>query len=162
MIGKRGVRQRVAPHPTGFGGAAAVTTVTNADGSLIISPADGDVIASLNVGNANTWTADQSFNDDVHWDLGTGTDVGIYYDGTDLQISVGSGAINFDGNFLPSVDSTYDVGTNSVRLLDSRGTNRYALQYYATAGNNAGFTGSFPVPGGVTVTATAGIVTAIV
>jgi hypothetical protein len=36
---------------------AGVTSVSNSDGSLTVSPTTGDVIASLNLGNANTWTA---------------------------------------------------------------------------------------------------------
>lgn len=38
-----------------------VTSVTNADGSLTISPTTGLVVASLNVAHANTWTGTQSF-----------------------------------------------------------------------------------------------------
>ena len=40
----------------------AVASVSNVDGSLTISPNIGGVVASLNVGNANTWTATQTFS----------------------------------------------------------------------------------------------------
>ena len=43
-------------------GAAAVSAVSNSDGSLTISPTTGSVVASLNVANANTWTATQTIN----------------------------------------------------------------------------------------------------
>ncbi|MGI6475881.1 MAG: tail fiber domain-containing protein [Candidatus Dojkabacteria bacterium] len=40
----------------------AVSSVSNSDGTLTISPTTGDVIASLNLNNANTWTAAQTFS----------------------------------------------------------------------------------------------------
>jgi hypothetical protein len=43
------------------GGTSAVTSVSNADGTLTISPTTGAVVASLNLGNANTWTNTQTF-----------------------------------------------------------------------------------------------------
>lgn len=39
-----------------------VNSVTNSDGTLTISPTTGNVVASLALGHANTWTADQTFN----------------------------------------------------------------------------------------------------
>ena len=44
------------------GGAAAVSSVSNADGTLTISPTTGAVVASLNLAKANTWTATQTFD----------------------------------------------------------------------------------------------------
>lgn len=41
----------------------AVTSVSNSDSTITISPTTGDVIASLNLSNANTWLAAQSFSD---------------------------------------------------------------------------------------------------
>jgi len=40
-------------------GSFGVSRVTNSDGTLNISPTTGDVVASLNLANANTWTAAQ-------------------------------------------------------------------------------------------------------
>lgn len=40
----------------------AVTSVTNSDGTLTISPTTGTVVASLALGHTNTWTGIQSFN----------------------------------------------------------------------------------------------------
>ncbi|MDO8584558.1 MAG: hypothetical protein Q7R85_00360, partial [bacterium] len=42
-------------------GSGAVSSVANSDGSLTISPTTGDVVASLNLNNANTWRALQQF-----------------------------------------------------------------------------------------------------
>ena len=44
-----------------FGGVS-IQSVSNTDGSLTISPTTGNVIASLNTGHSNTWTALQYFN----------------------------------------------------------------------------------------------------
>jgi Chaperone of endosialidase len=43
------------------GGGGAVSSVSNADGTLTISPTTGAVIASLALGHANTWTGLQTF-----------------------------------------------------------------------------------------------------
>ena len=40
-----------------FSGTALVSSVSNSDGTLTISPTTGAVIASLALGKANTWTA---------------------------------------------------------------------------------------------------------
>lgn len=50
--------------------AGGVTTVKNTDGTLTISPTSGAVVASLNLGNANTWTTLQTFNGYVALPLG--------------------------------------------------------------------------------------------
>lgn len=44
------------------GGGAAVTSVSNGDGTLTISPTAGAVVASLALGHANTWTGLQTIN----------------------------------------------------------------------------------------------------
>jgi hypothetical protein len=46
-----------APSWGSCSGAAAVSSVTNADGTLTISPTTGSVVASLALGHANLWTA---------------------------------------------------------------------------------------------------------
>ena len=49
-----------AGSPCGLGGGA-VSSVSNSDGTLTISPTTGAVVASLNFGHANTWLAPQTF-----------------------------------------------------------------------------------------------------
>jgi hypothetical protein len=69
-------------------GSGAVSSVTNADGTLTISPTTGAVVASLNLGNANTWTAIQTFtNSDIKL-LGSST-------GATTFTSANAGASNF-------------------------------------------------------------------
>src|SRR3990167_4393524 len=41
---------------------SGVSSVSNSDGTLTISPTTGNVVASLNLANANTWTGGQTFN----------------------------------------------------------------------------------------------------
>ncbi|HWC57372.1 MAG TPA: tail fiber domain-containing protein, partial [Candidatus Paceibacterota bacterium] len=50
--------------PTGSGAllTGIPTSVTNSDGTLTISPTTGSVVASLNLANANTWTAQQAIS----------------------------------------------------------------------------------------------------
>jgi hypothetical protein len=43
------------------GSSGAVSSVSNSDSTLTISPTTGAVVASLNLGHANTWTAAQTF-----------------------------------------------------------------------------------------------------
>lgn len=43
-------------------GGGAVSSVSNSDGTLTISPTTGSVVASLNLAHANTWTAAQTFS----------------------------------------------------------------------------------------------------
>lgn len=44
----------------------STATVSNSDGTLVISPTSGNVIASLNLARANTWLADQSVPDEAY------------------------------------------------------------------------------------------------
>lgn len=47
------------------GSAGAVSSVSNVDGTLTISPTTGAVVASLALGHANTWTGAQTFGADL-------------------------------------------------------------------------------------------------
>jgi hypothetical protein len=44
------------------GPSGGVTSVSNSDGTLTISPTTGAVVASLNLGHTNTWTVTQTIN----------------------------------------------------------------------------------------------------
>ena len=55
------------------GGGGAVSSVSNSDGTLTISPTTGSVVASLALGHANTWTALQQFTKGDLALLGTST-----------------------------------------------------------------------------------------
>jgi len=45
----------------GSGGGGSVSSVSNSDNTLTISPTTGNVVASINLNNANTWTGVQTF-----------------------------------------------------------------------------------------------------
>ncbi|MDP3996406.1 MAG: hypothetical protein Q8P86_01780, partial [bacterium] len=47
---------------SGSGGGGDISSVSNSDGTLTIDPTTGDVVASLNLTNANTWSALQIFS----------------------------------------------------------------------------------------------------
>lgn len=50
------------PQGPAGGGGGAVSSVANSDGTLTVSPTTGAVVASLNLSQANTWAAAQTFN----------------------------------------------------------------------------------------------------
>lgn len=54
-------------------GSGAVNSVSNSDGTLTISPTTGSVVASLALGNANTWTATQTFSGIIDSGITAGT-----------------------------------------------------------------------------------------
>jgi hypothetical protein len=47
-----------------------ISSVSNSDGTLTVSPTTGAVVASLNLGNANTWTGTQQFNGGINYPNG--------------------------------------------------------------------------------------------
>ena len=62
---------------------------------------NGTAVSTLSTGSANTWTADQTFNDNVKVTLGTGGDADLYYDGTNVVLNtavVGSGVLSMIGS----------------------------------------------------------------
>ena len=78
-------------------GLGAVTSVSNSDGTLTISPTTGDVVASLNLANANTWTAKQTVS-------------GVNTPALEL---VNAAKANFDALYISSPYETYDLGINT-------------------------------------------------
>lgn len=61
----------------GGGSLAGVTSISNSDGTLTISPTVGASIASLNLAHANNWTATQTFSNVTYSALFTGGNVGF-------------------------------------------------------------------------------------
>ena len=140
------VERKQSNHTESSGG---VDSVENVDGSLTISPETGNVVAILNVANANTWTADQSFNDNVTVTLGTGGDADIFYDSGDLIFdaeALASGpTIIVTGDILNPTDSTYTVGEDSSRFLNAFMDQCRSVEYRASASNLLGVGGSFVI-----------------
>ena len=107
---------------TGSSGAASEKFRFTSDGELGVGGAnygtDGQVLTSTGSGtacawesvaagfastDAHTWTADQTFNDNVKVTLGTGGDADLYYDGTDVVLDP---SVEGTGNFVVQVASS--------------------------------------------------------
>lgn len=102
----------------GGGGGGAVDKVSNSDGSLTISPTTGDVVASLNTANPNTWTANQTFGNTYTYTLYYGSSsagTGIGASEYDLQISSTLGNIEF---FING-GLNFFIGSNYVQYFVS-------------------------------------------
>lgn len=82
-------------------GGAAVASVTNSDGTLTVSPTTGAVVASLNTGHANSWTAAQTFDSSAAKIKGSSTGV------TSLA-SANSSATNYTAT-LPALTGTVSL-----------------------------------------------------
>jgi hypothetical protein len=77
-------------------GAGAVSSVSNADGTLTISPTTGAVVALLALGHANTWTALQTFNSGVT--ASTITDNALTSAGTSCVQASSAGVLSITGS----------------------------------------------------------------
>lgn len=79
--------------------SSIVSSITNSDSTLTISPTTGNAIASLNLGNTNIWTVHQIFSSLF------GTNASTTNATTTGQLSVPSGRTSFNGIYYswPSV-----------------------------------------------------------
>lgn len=140
-----------------------VSSVSNSDGSLIISPSTGVVIASLNPANPNTWTAKQIFNTVAPTFGALTTNGGIFFgDATGLLKQTGAGASTtvLHGGTNPSfgaVDLTADItgtlpivngGTNSTGTPTAGGVSYGTGTAFAFS--SAGTTGQALISNGTT------------
>jgi hypothetical protein len=76
-----------------------------------------DYKASI-IHRANTWTADQTFNDDVKISLGTGGDVDIYSEGTNLIITSSARVLIGDtANTFNDGGLTINQGANDDEII---------------------------------------------
>lgn len=92
-------------------GGGAVSSVSNSDGTLTISPTTGAVVASLALGHANTWiTNPQTFN----------------------------GGVALGSNVTFATDNTYNIGTSSVgaNTVNTRFVSSPGILSLQTAGSN--------------------------
>lgn len=81
---------------TAVSSGGAVSSVANSDATLTISPTTGSVVASLNLGHANTWTANQVFGENK---IGIGM-TPVTSGGTVLPLNSNSGIGNLTDYYL--------------------------------------------------------------
>jgi hypothetical protein len=117
---------------------SGVTSVSNSNGTLTISPTTGAVVASLNLGNANTWTATQTF------DIAKANTVQ----------AVGSGGLLFKSNSGTDVALFGAGGGAGVTFYDGISqAGQYSNTFTSLASTPAGtFTGTWFTGGTATTT----------
>lgn len=88
----------------------ATTQSANDNSTKLATTAYADAAGGFSAGDAHTWTADQTFNDNVNLTLGTGGDVNFYYDGTNAILNtrvVGNGNLGIGTATIQGWDSQY-------------------------------------------------------
>jgi hypothetical protein len=108
-------------------GGAAVSSVSNSDSTLTISPTTGAVVASLNLTNANVWTGVQSFTASGIKLKGSST-------GYTTFASANAGASNYT--------ATFQAASGTLAYLDLASQ---TISGGATVTSNSIATGSFTV-----------------
>jgi len=107
----------------------------------------GSAVGGADVGTANTWTADQTFNDNVKVTLGTGGDADIFYDATDLIINpavAGTGHVKIDttrqimAEFTSTTVNPFITITGASEAVDDGG----GIAFTTDAGSLVGNTGT--------------------
>jgi hypothetical protein len=81
-----------------------VTSITNSDGTLTISPAAGPAVASLALGHANTWTGIQTFS----------TANGLVYSGATTGTQVACLGLDASNNIIKSAAACGSGGAGTV------------------------------------------------
>ncbi len=117
--------------------AGGVTSVSNSDGTLTISPTTGAVVASLNLSHANTWTGQQTFNTSspIFGTIASGSvlfagasgllsqdNSNFFWDNTNKRLGIGTNTptapleivkyatVVVSGSLTPNVAGTYTFG----------------------------------------------------
>lgn len=97
------------PDIAGSGGGA-VSSVTNSDGSITVSPSTGAVVVSLSTGHINTWTNNQIFSSGFQ---------------TDIFTSISGSPITIGNGLVPNNDNLYPLGSVGDRFSEVRAVNFY-------------------------------------
>ena len=104
--------------------SGAVTSVSNSDGTLTVSPTTGAVVASLNLGHTNSWTAVQTFGNNIS------------FGGAQLNISSLSAGqvLLYNGTYWINAFSQFLSDTKDTLLTSTAPTN--VLSYTTSADVN--------------------------
>jgi hypothetical protein len=116
----------------------AISSVSNIDGTLTISPTTGNVIASLNLGHTNTWTGVQTFSNRTIFGASTAAHSSTNFIAGVAPTTPIPGDQWFDGSnnfFFYSSGSTTTLGI-------AAGAENFAVQAQAAVGMNYGNTNS--------------------
>ena len=109
--------------------AGAVSSVSNSDGTLTISPTTGAVVASLNLGSANTWTATQSF---AGIDATSVTDSGLT---PSTALIAGAGGL-LESSVTTATELSYSSGVTS-NIQNQFTSQQSQINTVTTTANNA-------------------------
>lgn len=124
---------QICVNDAGTGGT--VTSVTNVDGTITISPTTGSVVSSLALGHANTWTGIQTFTTPV---LGAATGTSITLSGaaksttltlTSAAPTVSAGQIGFGGTTAAASNCGTLITAVACIVVNIAGTVHY-IPYY--------------------------------
>ena len=119
-------------------GVTATTQSASDNSTKVATTAYVDALSvGADLGTANTWTADQTFNDNVKLTLGTGGDVDFYFDGTNTRLntqvvgtgllSIPNGAVCIGGttttsNWSPDAYLNIEGAIPAITLRDTTGS----------------------------------------
>ncbi len=106
---------------TGYTGPATISSVSNSDGTLTISPTTGAVVASIALGHSNIWTGKQYFTGSVsNFYIGTDTTYGYTLGrntSTGLLDIVGTQGFPFDGVAVGKLTASDNITINGENVL---------------------------------------------
>jgi len=111
--------------------SGVVTSVSNVDGTLTVSPTSGAVVASLNLAHANTFTATQTVTGPANAinliGAGTGSAPTVLVTGSDTNINLqlgakGSGGVLLGGSANANVIEALGASTGNMPSLSVQGT----------------------------------------
>ncbi len=93
-----------------YDGSSAATVTVDHDGTLVSTAGVANDQLSLNLGNANTWTATQTF------DVAAGHSA-VFADAIDVQgnITNSTGDVTIDGDLILSIDGHFSLGNLTHR-----------------------------------------------
>lgn len=138
------------------GGGAAVTTVSNSDGTLTCSPTTGNVVCSLALGHTNNWNILQNFTSTVTTNATTTTLFSTTASSTNLSAQTatfGSVAVPSKG-IAAGQFAAFDNLGNLIGTSTPTGTNYFSLSggtLYNNTGTFASFGTSAPFSNGVLI-----------
>lgn len=130
------------------GGGANVTSVSNSDSTLTISPTTGAVVASLNLAHANSWAGLQQF-----------ANASSSLQSVTSKLYVGGTATTtIDSTGLITAQNIIDSGVSANTLLYSNGSKQLSSVTFTTTGSGAASfsAGTLNIPTGASFSGTTG------